>query len=142
MPSSLQLGPLPENAIFLDQVTEWFTDGLDYSYSPEVHGTPCDWLLDLVSVGFHNQSQPFHHGLGTFADVVEASTSYRERYASHCRLSLLVDTSQILITTIMASYFHAQCMQRHSPVVQSFPWLMLSKRTQINPAVAWAEAIV
>ena len=35
------------------QVVEWFCTGPTKSqYIPELHGTPCEWLADLISVTF------------------------------------------------------------------------------------------
>lgn len=35
------------------QVVEWFCSSpTQVSYVPELHGTPCEWLADLISVTF------------------------------------------------------------------------------------------
>jgi ABC-type multidrug transport system ATPase subunit len=45
----------------------WFGDKLKYTYNPTEDGTPCDWILDLVSVSFAGGS---HHSPG-MADLQE-----------------------------------------------------------------------
>ena len=62
-----------------EQVTDWFSGCLGYSFSPGQHGSVADWLMDLVSVGF---SKPAALGATTMtsrADVATASELWHAR---------------------------------------------------------------
>lgn len=55
---------------------DWFRNSLGYSYSVEKNGLPADWLLDLVSIGFHNSL--YSYGFKSLDEVKAAS----EKFAS------------------------------------------------------------
>jgi hypothetical protein len=56
------------------QVTHWFQHSLGYSYNVHEHGLPADWLLDLVSIGFHNSLHCY--GFKTITTTGEASKKF------------------------------------------------------------------
>lgn len=56
------------------QVAYWFQHTLGYSYNVEEQGLPADWLLDLVSIGFHNSLHSY--GFQTVTQLEEASNKF------------------------------------------------------------------
>jgi hypothetical protein len=53
---------------------EWFHTTLGFSYKVEEQGLPADWLLDLVSTGFHNSLHSY--GFENVAQLQEASKKF------------------------------------------------------------------
>eukprot|EP00884_Botryococcus_braunii_P016094 jgi/Botrbrau1/3168/Bobra.37_2s0003.2 len=60
----------------VNEAKAWFQDNLGYSYSVKEHGLPADWLLDLVSIGFHNSLHSY--GFQTINQLEEASHKFIE----------------------------------------------------------------
>eukprot|EP00884_Botryococcus_braunii_P002265 jgi/Botrbrau1/12039/Bobra.0293s0015.1 len=58
----------------VDEVTHWFQYSLGYSYNVNENGLPADWLLDLVSIGFHNSLHSY--GFKTIPQLEEASNKF------------------------------------------------------------------
>lgn len=58
----------------VDEVTYWFNHTLGYSYNVEEQGLPADWLLDLVSISFHNSLHSY--GFKTIPQLEEASNKF------------------------------------------------------------------
>lgn len=58
----------------LVQAKTWFQEGLGYSYNLREQGLPADWLLDLVSIGFHNSLHSF--GFQSLAQLEEGSQKF------------------------------------------------------------------
>jgi hypothetical protein len=55
-------------------VIDWFRNSLGYSYAVEKNGLPADWLLDLVSIGFHNSL--YSYGFKSLDEVKDASEKF------------------------------------------------------------------
>lgn len=53
----------------------WFGEKLRYEYNPTEDGTPCDWLLDLISVSFVGGSHQCA-GMTKLSEVKEASARF------------------------------------------------------------------
>ena len=56
-----------------EQVTDWFSGCLGYSFWPGQHGSVADWLMDLVSVGFSKPAKLGGTTMTSRADVVTSS---------------------------------------------------------------------
>eukprot|EP00884_Botryococcus_braunii_P000761 jgi/Botrbrau1/10686/Bobra.139_2s0016.1 len=56
------------------EATDWFHHRLGYSYNVEEQGLPADWLLDLVSIGFHNSLHSY--GFQTAKQLEDASQKF------------------------------------------------------------------
>lgn len=63
-----------KNGLVPMQATDWFHHTLGYSYNVEQQGLPADWLLDLVSIGFHNSLHSY--GFKTINQLEEASQKF------------------------------------------------------------------
>jgi len=57
----------------------WFT-GLGYGYDPIVQGSPSDWVMDLVNIGFGEQ-QLVAGSMGNMEELQQASKKFMEHYA-------------------------------------------------------------
>ena len=62
-----------------EQVTDWFSGCLGYSFRPGQHGSVADWLMDLVSVGFSKPAAMGGTTMTSRADVVTASELWHAR---------------------------------------------------------------
>jgi hypothetical protein len=69
----------------------WFGDKLNYKYNPSQDGTPCDWLLDLISVSFAGGS---HHSPG-MTDIGEVQTA-SDRFCKEALVAIITDEAFIL----------------------------------------------
>ena len=49
----------------LAQVVEWFCGGLDYEYTPAIHGSQPEWLADLISTSFDKPLKTFKRSMQT-----------------------------------------------------------------------------
>ena len=49
----------------LGQVVEWFCGGLDYEYTPAIHGSQPEWLADLISTSFDKPLKTFKRSMQT-----------------------------------------------------------------------------
>jgi hypothetical protein len=58
------------------QAVDWFHQSLGYSYNVEVQGLPADWLLDLVSIGFHGSLHSY--GFENIGQLQEASQKFAQ----------------------------------------------------------------
>eukprot|EP00884_Botryococcus_braunii_P000584 jgi/Botrbrau1/10526/Bobra.7_1s0007.1 len=56
---------------------QWFTTNLGFSYNPQQNGSQADWLLDLVSVNFHEQPTAIHDRMLSEDDVRDASERFK-----------------------------------------------------------------
>lgn len=65
-------------------MVDWFSGTLGYHYDPEVQGSPSDWVLDLVGVGFDKSKEKVQGvvTMGSVEQLIEASKSFREVYVS------------------------------------------------------------
>ncbi len=54
----------------------WFNVDLGYCYNPAQDGTPSDWLLDLVSIGF-GRAGSHSEGMSSLAEVEAAAARFR-----------------------------------------------------------------
>eukprot|EP00884_Botryococcus_braunii_P014363 jgi/Botrbrau1/22928/Bobra.0030s0006.1 len=59
------------------EATDWFRNSLGYSYSVEKNGLSADWLMDLVSIGFHNSL--YSYGFKSMAELTAASEKFRDQ---------------------------------------------------------------
>ena len=62
-----------------EQVTDWFSGCLGYSFWPGQHGSVADWLMDLVSVGFSKPAKLGGTTMTSRADVVTSSELWHAR---------------------------------------------------------------
>lgn len=51
---------------------------LGYKYNPQHNGSHADWLLDVVSVNFHERSTAVRDRMLTEEEVVQASERFKE----------------------------------------------------------------
>jgi ABC-type multidrug transport system ATPase subunit len=54
----------------------WFNADLGYCYNPTQDGTPSDWLLDLVSIGF-GRAGGHSEGMSSLKEVEAAAAQFR-----------------------------------------------------------------
>jgi hypothetical protein len=63
----------------LEQALNWFTSDLGFNYNPAQHGSQADWLLDLVSINFHEQPTAINDRMLSLDDVREASERFKNK---------------------------------------------------------------
>eukprot|EP00884_Botryococcus_braunii_P020149 jgi/Botrbrau1/6818/Bobra.0153s0015.3 len=85
----------------------WFGDKLNYKYNPSQDGTPCDWLLDLISVSFAGGS---HHSPG-MTDIGEVQIA-SDRFCKEALVEIITDEAFILRAdeTVGPSGLHGRCV--------------------------------
>lgn len=50
--SGPDMPPICHRYVYLCKVEDWFSVALGYPYHPRLHGTLCEWLLQLVTIAF------------------------------------------------------------------------------------------
>ena len=99
-----------------EQVTDWFSGCLGYSFRPGQHGSVADWLMDLVSVGFSPPAKLGGTTMTSRADVVTSSELWHAR---------------------------RQKVLTHQLIPQAVPWtapFFLQRKLWLHPsAQAWPE---
>lgn len=63
---------------YMGQALQWFTVHLGYNYNPQHNGSHADWLLDVVSVNFHERSTAVRDRMLSEEEVIQASDRFKE----------------------------------------------------------------
>lgn len=83
-PPSLQVTLLASGRLMYfgpcEGLDTWFTEGLGYYYSPELHGNVSDWVLDMVAIGFKKPTTLYGSSMTCMEHVQDAAAEFNARY--------------------------------------------------------------
>ena len=90
--STPQPPTLNSNVNWCAQVVDWFCGGLDYEYTPGIHGSQPEWLADLISTSFDKPLKTFKRSMQT-RKVLPLSLAQGLHHISGC-LCTMFDSAQ------------------------------------------------
>ena len=96
-----------------EQVTDWFSGCLGYSFWPGQHGSVADWLMDLVSVRFSKPAMLGGTTMASRADVVTASELWHAHHQKVLTRQLIpwaVSQAAVFCTLQRFLSPHASCV--------------------------------
>lgn len=68
------------------QIQHWFSDILEYPFSPSKHGTVSEWLLQLVTTAFAPAQEDDQVTMNSNADIIAAADAWQVQQVSGTQL--------------------------------------------------------